>query len=91
MINTYVDNIFEKLAKRLGIENIPEYDALQDPTKNKELSQEWNISPERIKAVEVKYKERTKRSAKPETGIPAKKSKNEEKPKKGEKVKDSVF
>lgn len=84
MINTYVDDIFEKLAKRLGIENIPEYDPIQDPTKNKELNQEWNITPQNLKDIELKYKERTKRSAKPDTGVPAKKSKKEEKTQKEE-------
>jgi mono-ADP-ribosyltransferase sirtuin 6 len=57
IIHTYVDDVFEKLLKRLGIEDIPEYNASKDPTKNNVL-EEWTISSQEIKRVESLHKER---------------------------------
>lgn len=59
LIHTYVDSIFERVLKRLGIEEIPEYDKNSDPVKNL-LCDEWTISSKTIKEVEVLHKQRLK-------------------------------
>uniref|UniRef100_T1GWS4 protein acetyllysine N-acetyltransferase n=1 Tax=Megaselia scalaris TaxID=36166 RepID=T1GWS4_MEGSC len=60
VISTYVDDILSKICKKLGIE-IPEYDIKSDPTKNEEDA-DWNICPEKVKAMEKKYSNKLKDS-----------------------------
>ena len=58
VIHSYVDEVLEKVLKRLGIEEIPECDASEDPTRSPELGS-WNIDTGIIKEVEKVYKEKT--------------------------------
>lgn len=63
VISTYVDDILEKVAKRLGIE-IPEYTTDHDPTKQKICELEWTISSDEIKNVEKLFNEKQKNAKK---------------------------
>lgn len=63
MISTYVDDILEKVAKRLGIE-IPDYTTDNDPTKQKICELEWTISSNEIKSVEKLFNEKVKNAKK---------------------------
>lgn len=47
VIHSYTDSIFEKLIKRLGFEEVPEYDPTEDPTRKTELMT-WNIAPDEV-------------------------------------------
>lgn len=64
VIHSYVDDVIEKVLKRLGIEEIPEYNEGEDPTKNCKDGDRWNIDASAIKAVEKLYRERTSRKTK---------------------------
>ncbi|KAG5667810.1 hypothetical protein PVAND_015779 [Polypedilum vanderplanki] len=64
VIHSYVDEVMEKIIKRLGIEEIPEYCEDEDPTRKEDLSINWNIPKETIKEVEILYKARTERNKK---------------------------
>lgn len=55
-----MDDVLSKVCKKLGIE-IPEYDIKSDPTKNEEDA-DWNICPEKVKAMEKKYSNKLKDS-----------------------------
>ena len=61
VIHTYVDKVFEKVLKRLGIEDIPQFDDTLDPTKESHPTAEWTVSAKTIKEVERLYKEKTSR------------------------------
>lgn len=63
VISTYVDDILEKVLKRLGVE-LPEYTTDQDPTKQKFCELEWTISKDSIKHVEKLYDEKLKSTRK---------------------------
>lgn len=80
-IHTYVDDIWERVLKRLGIEDIPEYDDGRDPSRNC-TDEPWNINVEEVKRVEKIYKERVSRKkkgeAEPELGNQKKKPKNDD-------------
>lgn len=60
IIHAYVDSVFEKVLKRLGIEEIPKYESSADPTKNSESDPEWTISSKNVKNVETIHKQRLK-------------------------------
>lgn len=64
VIHSYVDDIMEKVIKRLGIEEIPEYSSDGDPTNKEDFSINWNIPNEEIKEIEKIYKEKTSRKLK---------------------------
>ena len=64
VIHSFVDEVLEKVLKRLGIENIPEYSEAEDPTRNCQEGDTWNIEPKVLKEVEKLYKERTSRKTK---------------------------
>ncbi|XP_017487360.1 PREDICTED: NAD-dependent protein deacetylase Sirt6-like isoform X1 [Rhagoletis zephyria] len=54
-ISTYVDDILEKVCKRLGVE-IPVYDVSEDPTKaSDDRNCDWTISAQAVKEVEKEY------------------------------------
>lgn len=55
VIHSYVDDVMEKVLKRLGVEDIPEYDSKSDPTRNGDEGA-WNIEKAVIKEVEKIYK-----------------------------------
>lgn len=63
VIHSYVDVVLERVLKRLGIEEIPEYDASEDPTKTSE-GDTWNIDLVVMKEVDQVYKEKTSRKKK---------------------------
>ncbi|GAB0090519.1 NAD-dependent protein deacetylase Sirt6 [Sergentomyia squamirostris] len=54
IISAYVDEVLERISKRLGIE-IPEYNPEDDPTKQFHFDREWNISSVEIKELEKIY------------------------------------
>jgi mono-ADP-ribosyltransferase sirtuin 6 len=64
VIHSYVDEVLVKVLKRLGIEEIPEYCAEDDPTAKEDLSVSWNIPKKAMHEVEVKFKERTDKGKK---------------------------
>jgi NAD+-dependent protein deacetylase sirtuin 6 len=64
VIHSHVDDVLEKVLKRLGIEEIPEYDESDDPTKHCGEGESWNMEAKAIKEVEKLYKERTSRKTK---------------------------
>lgn len=59
MISTYVDDILEKVLKRMSIE-LPDYTPEIDPTKQKFCELEWTISADTVKSVEKMYNEKVK-------------------------------
>lgn len=61
-ISSYIDNILEKVCKRLGVE-IPEYSEDCDPTKNDKIS-EWTLPQEYVKELDKQFKEYQKTIAK---------------------------
>lgn len=63
VIHSYVDDVMEKVIKRLGIEEIPEYNEADDPTRNCENGS-WNIDSAVIKNLDKTYKEKTSRKQK---------------------------
>jgi mono-ADP-ribosyltransferase sirtuin 6 len=65
VIHSYVDDVMEKVLKRLGIEDIPEYDEAQDPTKTS-VDGSWTIDQATVKKLEKLYKEKTSRKNKSE-------------------------
>lgn len=80
VIHTYVDDVMEKVLKRLGIEEFPEFDESVDPTRNCDGNR-WNIEPGVIKELEKVYKEKTSRKNKSDEKlepIEKKKTKKEE-------------
>lgn len=64
VIHSYVDDVMEKVLKRLGIEEVPEYKSEDDPTSKEDLSVSWNFLKDDIKEVEKIYKEKTNRKHK---------------------------
>lgn len=60
VIHTYVDDVLQKVLKRLGIEDIPEFNIDDDPTKKTSV-QTWNIPKDIMKDVEQSYKLKTSR------------------------------
>lgn len=65
VIHSYVDEVLERVLKRLGIEEIPDYDVNDDPTRSQHSDgNTWNIDPAEIKQVEQIYKEKTCRKTK---------------------------
>lgn len=64
VIHSYVDDVIEKVLKRLGIEEIPDYSPDDDPTNKSDLSVGWNFKKEEIKEIEKIYKEKTSRKHK---------------------------
>ncbi|CRL08190.1 CLUMA_CG021003, isoform A [Clunio marinus] len=63
IIHTYVDDVLERVLKRLGIEEIPEYDVSIDPTKNQNC-ESWDFHPLVMKEVDKIYKARTSKKQK---------------------------
>jgi NAD+-dependent protein deacetylase sirtuin 6 len=63
VIHTYVDNVLERVIKRLGIEEIPNYDEAEDPTRTS-ADNFWNIDGAHLKEIEKIYKEKTCRKNK---------------------------
>lgn len=59
VISTYVDDVMEKVAKRLGVE-IPEYSSNSDPTKSELCEMEWTISPELMKVTSAQHSEKVR-------------------------------
>jgi len=61
IINTYVDNVIEKVMKHLSLE-IPEYTKTLDPTKNQLpcTAIEWNIAKTELKTFKKMYDEKQK-------------------------------
>ncbi|XP_054727226.1 NAD-dependent protein deacetylase Sirt6 [Anastrepha obliqua] len=60
IISTYVDDVLEKVCKRLGIE-IPVYDATEDPTKvSTAENSDWTIPAAAIKKLEKEYSDKLK-------------------------------
>lgn len=55
MIHSYADTIFEKLVKRLGFEEIPDFDPEVDPTKSSKLTT-WNMDAKVVNEYEELYK-----------------------------------
>lgn len=76
VIHSYVDEVMEKVLKRLGIEKIPDYNEIDDPTKNKEGCA-WNISSGMFEEVKKIYKKKICRKKKIEekSEMPEKKTK----------------
>lgn len=64
VIHSYVDDVLEKVVKRLGIEEIPEYNESEDPTKHCKEGDTWNMEPTVVKELEKLYKEKTCRKNK---------------------------
>lgn len=60
VIHSYVDDVMERVLKRLGIEQIPDYDEKEDPTRNTD-EQTWNYEPGVVKEIEKVFKEKTSR------------------------------
>ena len=70
VIHTYVDIVFEKVLKRLGIDDIPQFDDTLDPTKKSHPTTDWTVGAKTIKEVEKLYKEKTsKKGRKPNDDI----------------------
>lgn len=67
VIHSYVDDVLEKVLKRLGIEDIPDYDESKDPTRSC-IDQTWNYNKNSTKEFEKLYKEKTSRKHKGEAG-----------------------
>ncbi|XP_053681429.1 NAD-dependent protein deacetylase Sirt6 [Anopheles nili] len=80
-ISTFVDEVLEKVAKRLGVE-IPDYQSDDDPTKGIMYSTQWTISSTFIKSLEKRYDAMVK-----ERGIFKKRGPANEKVEKGEDIK----
>lgn len=60
ILSTYVDDVLEKICKRLGIE-IPSYNASDDPTKAPTAqNSEWTIPVQAVKELEKEYNEKLK-------------------------------
>lgn len=59
VISTYVDDVMEKVAKRLGVE-IPEYSTEMDPTKVQFCETEWTIPNKWVKEISCILTEKTK-------------------------------
>ncbi|XP_011202344.2 NAD-dependent protein deacetylase Sirt6 isoform X1 [Bactrocera dorsalis] len=60
IISTYVDDVLEKICKRLGIE-IPTYNASEDPTKAPTAeNSEWTIPAHTVKELEKEYNAKLK-------------------------------
>lgn len=60
IISTYVDDVLEKICKRLGIE-IPSYNASEDPTKAQTSQHsEWTIPVFTVKELEKEYNDKLK-------------------------------
>lgn len=55
MIHAYSDTIFEKLVKRLGFEEIPEFDPEVDPTKSMQIKT-WNMDVQEVNKYEQLHK-----------------------------------
>lgn len=55
VIHSYADTIFDKLMKRLGIEEIPDFDTAVDPTRFPNIST-WNIDQQEVNKYEELYK-----------------------------------
>lgn len=72
IINGYVDEVFEKVMKRLGIE-IPEYCVEADPTKKNEVI-EWKLNNTSVKK-EKKFLMDKRKQLKLEKKLPVKKEK----------------
>lgn len=67
VIHTYVDDVMEMVLKRLGIEEIPEYNEDEDPTRKEDLSVNWNIPKTVLRSVEKIYKEKTEKNKRKKT------------------------
>lgn len=63
VIHAYVDEVMEKVIKRLGIEDVPALPE-NDPTNKEDLTVNWNFPKEEIKELERIYKEKTNRKHK---------------------------
>jgi len=63
-IHAYVDDVMEMVLKRLGIEDIPEYNEDEDPTRKEDFSVNWNIPKKQLNSIEKLYKERTEKNKK---------------------------
>lgn len=63
VIHSYVDDVLEKVLKRLGIEDIPEHNEADDPTRNC-ADESWNIESGVVKDLEKVFKEKTARKQK---------------------------
>ncbi|CAO1393106.1 unnamed protein product [Diamesa tonsa] len=88
VIHTYVDKVFEKILKRLGIEDIPQFDKALDPTKECHPTTEWTVSAKTFKEVEKLYKDKTsKKGRKPDIGIEICKKLKKTKPEDKEEIK----
>jgi mono-ADP-ribosyltransferase sirtuin 6 len=68
VIHSYVDEVMEKVAKRLGIEDVPEWCEDDDPTRMADLSVSWNIPKEAMRVVEVQFKEKTEKGKRKNVG-----------------------
>lgn len=63
VIHSYVDDVFERVLKRLGIEDIPDYDESKDPTRVSPNGS-WSIDSRIIKDLTEVYKSKTTRKKK---------------------------
>ncbi|CAG9811508.1 unnamed protein product [Chironomus riparius] len=63
-IHAYVDEVMEMVMKRLGIEDIPEYNEAEDPTRKADFSVNWNIPKKELNSIEKLYKERNEKNKK---------------------------
>ncbi|XP_004518845.1 NAD-dependent protein deacetylase Sirt6 [Ceratitis capitata] len=60
IISTYVDDILEKVCKRLGVE-IPMYDSSEDPTRIQNAhNYEWTIPVQAVKELEMEFNAKLK-------------------------------
>lgn len=80
VIHSYVDDVMERVLKRLGIEEIPEYAESIDPTRTRE-GDSWNISSAALKELDLVYKEKTSRKKKNEEKLEPIDNKKKKKPK----------
>lgn len=64
VIHSYVDDVLERVLKRLGIENIPEYDESIDPTRSDDENRRWNIESSVVKQTAKLYKEKISKKRK---------------------------
>lgn len=71
VIHSYVDEVLEKVLKRLGIEELLEYDESNDPTKRCIDGDTWNIDLAALKEVEHLYRLRTSKKNKTKSKIEA--------------------
>lgn len=62
-IHAYVDDVMEKVLKRLGIEEIPEYNPADDPSKCN-AGGGWNFAISKIKDLEKVFKAKVSRKKK---------------------------